>query len=783
MEIDVPKELDVSHWRWYLGVAICIIGLPIIGAAIAVAVIDPNDYKPRIAAAVQAATGRELTLGGTLRVSASFWPTIEISDVKLANLPGGSRWDMARIEKIEARLSLSDLLWRRVEVTTLTLVGPNILFELVDGKPNWVFNPEARPGSIEVAPSGTPVSLRVRDFRVRNGMITSRMPARTNVLGIRTLRLQHPADGGPLALSAMFVYSDYQPFTVTASAQPTAGLTGPWTAQLEFAAYDAKASAKGMISLAGDYDLHIDATAPALEKLNALLPQMRLPALHQTTLSTHLTNGPVRGDLPVIGTTVLHVGSADLGDIAPGLKLGAVDVALPMAGGLATVTGLGSFAGQVLSLGGTFGVPKYPDGPVSLPVDLTARTQPSAKAAATGSLSLKGTLALHAGSFDGLDGLVKLRTRALSELRPVVSPTLPALTDVALEGRLVIPADGNSLVLNGARLSSHEGDLEGDVTIGLGMSVALKGRFRSIKVDMDRMLTAFGIGGRAGGEPARSSASRLISDAPLPWPLLRGPAIDLTVDIGTMTFQQQAWHDVGMAMTLKDSRLAIDRLNLTLPAGPIEASFTADASTDDVPISLTLHAPGIPLSLIAHYAGLPDEASGSLRVDTQLRTAGRSPHEMAASLHGPIKATMIGGKMSNAALIALASATLRALSIEVPAQGDTDIHCLGLIGAFSNGVGQFGTIAVASTYLELAGSGKFDLNTETAALKLHPMARISGSPVSVPVVVEGPLRSLQGRLDASGLDQVGLLIDGWFGGDKPATCSDAGLVAPQPAVP
>ena len=47
----------------------------------------------------------------------------------------------------------------------------------------------------------------------------------------------------------------------------------------------------------------------------------------------------------------------------------------------------------------------------------------------------------------------------------------------------------------------------------------------------------------------------------------------------------------------------------------------------------------------------------------------------------------------------------------------------------------------------------------------------------------GPLRSLRGRLDASGLDQVGLLIDALFGGDKPDTCTDAGLVALKPAVP
>ena len=780
-EIAVPPVLIVMRWRRYAAIAIGFFALPVVAAGIVASIVDPNDYKPQIAAAVQSATGRELTIGGGLHVSRSIWPAIEVSDVKLANLPGGSRPDMARIEKIQASLSLSSLLWRKIEVTRLTLVGPNILFELVGGKPNWVFTPAAHPGTAQSTSFSMPVSLRIRDFRVKNGMITSRMPARTNVLGIQSLSLQYQADGGPIELAATFVYSDFRPFTLKASAQPTAGLRDPWNAQMEFAAFDATAFAKGTVTVTGDYDLQLDATLPALEKLNALLPEMQLPALHEATLSTHLSNGPVHGDLPVIGTTRLHIGSADLGNIVTGLKLGAVDVALPEAGGLATVTGLASFAGQALSLGGSFGVPVHPDGPVSLPIDLTARPTPNA--AATGTLALKGKLTLDTGTFGGLDAAVELRTPTLANLRPFVPRTLPGLTDVLVRGRLAIPANANSLVLTGAKLTSHEGDLAGDATIRSGSAIAVTGKFHSIAFDLDGVLRAFEIGQNTGPEPVRSSTGPLIPAAPLPWPVLRGPVIDLTFDVGTMTFHHQALHDLQMAMTLKDGRLNVGRLKLELPAGALQASLTVDASTDIPPLNMTLHAPGIPFSLISHFAGLPDETSGSLMVDAKLSSAGRSPHEIAASLNGSLNATMVGGKMSNAALISLASESLRALNIDVPTQGETEIHCFGVIGSFDDGVGKFGTIAVASTYLEMAGSGQLDLKKETAALKLHPMAQITGSPVSVPVIVEGPLRSLQGRLDASGFDQLTLLIDGLAGGDRPDTCSDAGLVARKPATP
>jgi hypothetical protein len=222
---------------------------------------------------------------------------------------------------------------------------------------------------------------------------------------------------------------------------------------------------------------------------------------------------------------------------------------------------------------------------------------------------------------------------------------------------------------------------------------------------------------------------------------------------------------------------------LALPGGPLELRLSADASKQDVPVSLTLHAPGIPLALLVRHAGLPGNASGDLHIETQLKAQGRSAHDLVASLDGPFSATMTHASLSNSALISLASASLQALGIEVPAQGETTIRCFGIIGSFDGGVGRFATIALDTTYLQLDGAGQVDLRGETLALKLRPLARLSGSSVSVPVLVEGPLRAPFGRLDASGLDQLGLLIDAWFGGDQPKTCSEAGLAPPPTTAP
>jgi len=415
----------VSRRIWWMGVLTILLVLPISVVGAALVLLDLNDYKPALIAAVQDATGRTLSLNGPLRFSRSLWPTIEASDVALANLPGGTRPDMARAERIEGQLSLPALLWRRIEVIKLTLVGPNILFEQVDGKPNWVFS---RPAQASGAPAAAapgrvsqPFQLRIRNAYVRNGMVTWRLPARTKVVGVRSLDLRHQTDDGPLTMQATLVYSDNQPFRLDVSAQPAAGVAGSWAAQLRFAAFDTTASAKGTVSVAGGYDLQVDAAAGTLNMLNALLPEMRLPAVRQATLSTHITNGRVPGDLPVIGTTRLHFEDADLGNRVAGLRLGAADVSLPAAGGLATVAGTGRFAGQRFTLAGTLGVPIHPDDRVSVPMNLKVQAASNEGRDLRGSLALEGSLTLDRLRFAGLDAVVALRTPALASLRPGIS--------------------------------------------------------------------------------------------------------------------------------------------------------------------------------------------------------------------------------------------------------------------------------------------------------------------------------------------------------------------------
>ena len=105
-----------------LGIVVGVVVLLFAALLVAVAVlVDPNDYKDDITAAVQKATGRQLTLDGKLQLAV--FPTIRIAvgSATLSNAPGFGTEPMAKIGSAELQLALLPLLSRRIEISDARL--------------------------------------------------------------------------------------------------------------------------------------------------------------------------------------------------------------------------------------------------------------------------------------------------------------------------------------------------------------------------------------------------------------------------------------------------------------------------------------------------------------------------------------------------------------------------------------------------------------------------------------------------------------------------------------
>ena len=122
-----------------LGLAVGAVVVLLVVVAVAVTLLfDPNDYKDEITAAVQEATGRQLTLDGDLELAV--FPTIRIAvgSASLSNAPGFGNEPMARIGSAELRVALFPLLAQRIEVSRAHLEGLELnLARNRAGANNW----------------------------------------------------------------------------------------------------------------------------------------------------------------------------------------------------------------------------------------------------------------------------------------------------------------------------------------------------------------------------------------------------------------------------------------------------------------------------------------------------------------------------------------------------------------------------------------------------------------------------------------------------------------------
>ena len=91
--------------------------------------VDLNRFKPRITSAVQDATGRRLTIGGDLEIDFGLLPVLAAEDIALKNASWGSRQEMIHLKRFQVRIALLPLILGRLEIASVTLLGPDLLLE------------------------------------------------------------------------------------------------------------------------------------------------------------------------------------------------------------------------------------------------------------------------------------------------------------------------------------------------------------------------------------------------------------------------------------------------------------------------------------------------------------------------------------------------------------------------------------------------------------------------------------------------------------------------------
>ena len=124
--------------KWILWILLVVIVLVVAGVGIAIATLDPNDYKPQIAEQVQKQTGRKLEIVGEIKWSLFPWLGLSLGETQFGNAPGFGDQPFAKFKAIDAHVELLPLLKKQVSISTVTLKGLEVnLARNTKGEDNW----------------------------------------------------------------------------------------------------------------------------------------------------------------------------------------------------------------------------------------------------------------------------------------------------------------------------------------------------------------------------------------------------------------------------------------------------------------------------------------------------------------------------------------------------------------------------------------------------------------------------------------------------------------------
>jgi len=217
-------------------------------------VVGRVDLGPWAARRASAALGGRAVAVGALHVVPGRWIAVDLQDVRIDNLPGGTRPTVATLDRLTAEVDALSLLHGPAVVRTLRIDGLSVLLErLADRTKNWRFGPETpHPGPPDRSWFPTLLDAQVRRSEVV--FRTSGGTALVTKLDDATIRTASAVQPVQLAINGAYHGA---PIQLKAELQPIAVLRDasvPYGTALHFASGDTTLDFDGTMTAPFDLD-------------------------------------------------------------------------------------------------------------------------------------------------------------------------------------------------------------------------------------------------------------------------------------------------------------------------------------------------------------------------------------------------------------------------------------------------------------------------------------------------------------------------------------------------
>ena len=740
--------------------------------------LDFDAYKPDIAAAIQTATGRDVEIAGPVEVSPGFSTTITLHDVALAAPPGGSA---LHVQKLDIRLATIPLLFGSVAIERLVLVKPALelagvfgdelpLFAAAQGSsPRPAATPANEAPAEEADAAAAALPLEFGAVKIEGGSVgwTNPRTGRVARVDIPVLELRAESLGSSMLITGR-LHSGGRTLTVGGDVGPIGRLlnpnaTLPWQVAVKLNSDGVRLAARGSVTQARRdpaFQFLLDAAVNDLAAIEEFLPD---PRMQLREGSATLNIRKVKGSAAELSGLTLHLSGLLAPADLPGIKVDHADFSAPALDQPVTADVAVVY----------HDIPVHASGMVAKLSAALPGAQPAAPVRLEFSVEALGALLSVKGSarapakLSGLDVSIIARAASLGALSPLAGRTLPDFKQVGLEGVLDGEiAPGRAISLRRLAVSTPEGNFGGDVTLLQTTRPALRGTLKVGQLDLDAVLAILSaspslasagpaaikaappVPGTATPPPAAvaapdtpSSPDMLFSSVPIDLHWLDQADADFKFTAAALLAKGLSYANIAGRMVLKDGRLMLDPLSGDAPGGRVDAKFSIESRAAEPPVALSLRAPSVTLQAIAAPFGDYESVTGNVFIDAALTAAGRTPHNLAASLNGRLSLTIQDGDLSNVLVGSLLSPLLKAAQAPpnmLGGMGRTRLRCLAARFEVRQGEASVTTLVADTGRLSVDGTGSINLGSELLDLRLKPLLR-TGPGIVVPVRVDGRL--------------------------------------------
>lgn len=739
----------VTWGLWGLGGVLGLVVLGLVGLTLA---LNAGALTPRLVAAIEQATGRAASLGA-VSLRPGLTPRLVVDGATLANLPGGSQPEMARIRRMEASLALLPLLRGEVAFRRIVIEGADILLErTAQGVPNWVLRPAATgsmPGSAAPAPeaprAGAGRRVAIGEVVLADSRLVLPDP-RLGAVAVERMRLTGLGAAGPMGFAGSLALHGV-----------TLALDGE-ASQTEPRARGALTAGANRIGFEGGLgaETRIEAAVPDPAALRPLLAGLAPGIAWPAALPPVEGSLRLAADMALLSAS-LRLGAMDLGPVAPGLALAALSVSMPAQDRAAEIALEGARGGVGFRAVLTLDPPAAllePEGVAPLVLALRAEAG-AARLEATGRIARPRAgeglaLDIRASIPDGL------------ALAPLL-PGLPALREATLSARVAMeggPAGG--IAVAPFALTSTMLEAEGALTLTPAGPFGVTGRVAVARMDLDALRPppaapaapateprALAPTGQAPNAAAPPTERRVIPEIPLPLAAARGWQGRVEVSAAEIVSRGASWRDLAAVLAARDGVLEVQPAAVATPGGVLRGQARLDARSEPPALTLALRSEGRGLDLGALRRAMGEAPSLEGRAEIRLEIAGRGAtmRAVAATLTGEAGLAMVEGRLATAGLTRLGPDLVALLLPGAPRDG-LALRCLALRLDAEEGVARTQALLLETSAGRIDGSAAVNLRDESLAARLMPDVTLFGVTVRAPVGVGGTLAAPRVGVDA-----------------------------------